>query len=122
VPRRSRGARREPGIPALHFTAGRMSNPDQQRAFTNQHLPTHQLSRSTWDMLLAVNLTATFLGVRACIDDLMHQGAVVITSAAHALIWLPEPACAAAKGGLAALTQQLAAEYGPTVRVNAVLP
>jgi NAD(P)-dependent dehydrogenase (short-subunit alcohol dehydrogenase family) len=93
-------------------------------AFANQHLPAHQLSRSTWDTLLAVNLTATFLGVRACIDDLIkRQGAVVITSSVHALIGLPgNPAYAAAKGGLTALTRQLAAEYGPAVRVNAVLP
>jgi NAD(P)-dependent dehydrogenase (short-subunit alcohol dehydrogenase family) len=32
------------------------------------------------------------------------------------------PAYAAAKGGLSALTRQLAVEYGPLVRVNAVVP
>jgi glucose 1-dehydrogenase len=93
-------------------------------AFMNKKMPAHQLSRTTWDTLLAVNLTATFLGVRACIGDLAErQGAVVITSSVHALIGLPgNPAYAAAKGGLTALTRQLAAEYGPAVRVNAVLP
>jgi NAD(P)-dependent dehydrogenase (short-subunit alcohol dehydrogenase family) len=93
-------------------------------AFANNHLPAHQLSRGDWDTMLAVNLTGTFLGVRACIDDLIErQGAVVITSSVHALIGLPgNPAYAAAKGGLTALTRQLAAEYGPAVRVNAVLP
>jgi len=90
----------------------------------NKKMPAHQLSRTTWDTLLAVNLTATFLGVRACIGDLAErQGAVVITSSVHALIGLPgNPAYAATKGGLTALTRQLAAEYGPAVRVNAVLP
>jgi NAD(P)-dependent dehydrogenase (short-subunit alcohol dehydrogenase family) len=93
-------------------------------AFANNHRPAHQLSRGDWDTMLAVNLTGTFLGVRACIDDLVErQGAVVITSSVHALIGLPgNPAYAAAKGGLTALTRQLAAEYGPAVRVNAVLP
>jgi NAD(P)-dependent dehydrogenase (short-subunit alcohol dehydrogenase family) len=93
-------------------------------AFANTKLPAHQLNRTTWDALLAVNLTAAFLGVRACIDGLVErQGAVVITSSVHALIGLPgNPAYAAAKGGLTALTRQLAAEYGPAVRVNAVLP
>jgi NAD(P)-dependent dehydrogenase (short-subunit alcohol dehydrogenase family) len=93
-------------------------------AFANNHLPVHQLSRGAWDTMLAVNLTGTFLGVRACIDDLVErQGAIVITSSVHALIGLPgNPAYAAAKGGLTALTRQLAAEYGPAVRVNAVLP
>jgi NAD(P)-dependent dehydrogenase (short-subunit alcohol dehydrogenase family) len=93
-------------------------------AFANNHLPVHELSRGAWDTMLAVNLTGTFLGVRACIDDLVErQGAVVITSSVHALIGLPgNPAYAAAKGGLTALARQLAAEYGPAVRVNAVLP
>jgi NAD(P)-dependent dehydrogenase (short-subunit alcohol dehydrogenase family) len=93
-------------------------------AFTNVRLPAHELSRGSWDTLLAVNLTATFLGVKACMDDLLQrQGAVVVTSSVHALIGLPgNPAYAAAKGGLTALTRQLAAEYGPLVRVNAVLP
>jgi NAD(P)-dependent dehydrogenase (short-subunit alcohol dehydrogenase family) len=93
-------------------------------AFANRRLPAHELSRGSWDTLLAVNLTATFLGVRACLDDLLQRhGAVVVTSSVHALIGLPgNPAYAAAKGGLTALTRQLAAEYGPLVRVNAVLP
>jgi NAD(P)-dependent dehydrogenase (short-subunit alcohol dehydrogenase family) len=93
-------------------------------AFTNRRLPAHELSRGSWDTLLAVNLTATFLGVRACLDDLLQRhGSVVVTSSVHALIGLPgNPAYAAAKGGLTALTRQLAAEYGPLVRVNAVLP
>jgi NAD(P)-dependent dehydrogenase (short-subunit alcohol dehydrogenase family) len=47
----------------------------------------------------------------------------VITSSVHALFGLPgHPAYAAAKGGLTALTRQLAVEYGPAVRVNCVLP
>jgi NAD(P)-dependent dehydrogenase (short-subunit alcohol dehydrogenase family) len=41
----------------------------------------------------------------------------------HAVVGLPgHPAYAAAKGGLTALTRQLAVEYGPHVRVNCVLP
>lgn len=41
----------------------------------------------------------------------------------HALFGLPgHPAYAASKGGICALVRQLAVEYGPEVRVNAVLP
>ena len=48
---------------------------------------------------------------------------MVITSSVHALVGLPgHPAYAASKGGLTALTRQLAVEYGPDVRVNCVLP
>jgi glucose 1-dehydrogenase len=93
-------------------------------AAVNHRLPVHKLNRARWDAELAVNLTATFLGVRACLPDLIERrGSVVVTSSVHALIGLPgNPGYAAAKGGLTALTRQLAAEYGPAVRVNAVLP
>ncbi len=93
-------------------------------AAVNYRLPVHELSRAQWDTQLAVNLTATFLGVQACLPDLTERhGSVVVTSSVHALVGLPgNPAYAAAKGGLTALTRQLAAEYGPAVRVNAVLP
>jgi NAD(P)-dependent dehydrogenase (short-subunit alcohol dehydrogenase family) len=93
-------------------------------AAVNHRLPVHELSRAQWDTQLAVNLTAAFLGVRACLTDLIERrGSVVVTSSVHALIGLPgNPGYAAAKGGLTALTRQLAAEYGPAVRVNAVLP
>ncbi|MGW7572577.1 SDR family NAD(P)-dependent oxidoreductase [Streptomyces sp. NPDC054765] len=77
-----------------------------------------------WDRQLAVNLTGSFLGVRAALEDLRaRDGAVVLTSSVHALIGLPgQPAYAAAKAGLTGLGRQLAVEYGPEVRVNSVLP
>jgi NAD(P)-dependent dehydrogenase (short-subunit alcohol dehydrogenase family) len=93
-------------------------------AFTTEVTAAHKMSLESWNRQLAVCLTATFLGIRACLPDLREQsGSVVVTSSVHALIGLPgHPAYAAAKGGLAALTRQLAVEYGPRVRVNCVLP
>lgn len=93
-------------------------------AFTTEVTPAHLMSLEFWNRQLAVCLTATFLGVRACLTDLQERrGSVVVTSSVHALLGLPgHPAYAAAKGGLAALTRQLAVEYGPQVRVNCVLP
>ncbi|MFG2865224.1 SDR family NAD(P)-dependent oxidoreductase [Streptomyces sioyaensis] len=77
-----------------------------------------------WDRQLAVNLTGSFLGVRAALADLRARGgAVVLTSSVHALVGLPgRPAYAAAKAGLTGLGRQLAVEYGPAMRVNCVLP
>ena len=86
--------------------------------------PLHELAPGEWSRTLEVGLTGTYLGVRACLPDLTARGgAVVITSSVHALVGLRgNPAYAAVKGGLLALCRQLAAEYGPTVRVNAVIP
>ncbi|MFI7099751.1 SDR family NAD(P)-dependent oxidoreductase [Streptomyces sp. NPDC050161] len=77
-----------------------------------------------WERQLAVNLTGSFIGVRAALDDLRERaGSVVLTSSVHALIGLPgRPAYAASKAGLTGLARQLAVEYGPEVRVNSVLP
>ncbi|MEV4495599.1 SDR family oxidoreductase [Micromonospora arborensis] len=93
-------------------------------AYAVQVAPAHETSRQSWDHQLGVSLTGSFLGVRACIDDLRaRSGAVVLISSVHALVGLPgRPAYAAAKGGLVALGRQLAVEYGPQVRVNTVLP
>ncbi|MBQ0902852.1 SDR family NAD(P)-dependent oxidoreductase [Micromonospora sp. U21] len=93
-------------------------------AYAVQIAPAHETSRQSWDHQLGVSLTGSFLGVRACLDDLRARaGAVVLISSVHALVGLPgRPAYAAAKGGLVALGRQLAVEYGPQVRVNTVLP
>jgi NAD(P)-dependent dehydrogenase (short-subunit alcohol dehydrogenase family) len=86
--------------------------------------PAHELAPGDFERQLAVNLTATFLGLRALIGLLRAgAGAIVATSSVHARIGLAgRPAYAAAKGGLDALVRQLAVEYGPEVRVNAVVP
>ncbi|UQA94991.1 SDR family NAD(P)-dependent oxidoreductase [Streptomyces halobius] len=86
--------------------------------------PADRTPLADWERQLAVNLTGSFLGVRAALDDLRERrGAVVLTSSVHALIGLPgRPAYAASKAGLTGLGRQLAVEYGPEVRVNCVLP
>jgi NAD(P)-dependent dehydrogenase (short-subunit alcohol dehydrogenase family) len=83
-----------------------------------------ETSLASWERQIAVNLTGTFLGVKALLPDLTaHEGSVVVVSSVHALVGLPgRPAYAAAKGGLVALARQLAVEYGPALRVNTVLP
>jgi len=93
-------------------------------AFTVDVAPAHETTRASWDRQLAVNLTASFLGVRALIDDLRAgEGSVVLVSSVHAHVGMPgHPAYAAAKGALVSLCGQLAVEYAPLVRVNSVLP
>ncbi|MEB8341355.1 SDR family NAD(P)-dependent oxidoreductase [Streptomyces endophyticus] len=89
--------------------------------------PAHETSPESWNRQLSIGLTAAFLGVRTCLDDLRAQegpvGSVVLVSSVHARHGIPgHPAYAAAKGGLLSLSGQLAVEYGPSVRVNTVLP
>ncbi|WP_394620360.1 SDR family NAD(P)-dependent oxidoreductase [Lentzea sp. JNUCC 0626] len=77
-----------------------------------------------WERQLAVNLGGAFHGLRACLPSLrQRKGSVVLVSSVHAHFGIPgHGAYAASKGGLVALTRQLAVEYAPDVRVNAVLP
>jgi NAD(P)-dependent dehydrogenase (short-subunit alcohol dehydrogenase family) len=93
-------------------------------AYTVEVAPADATSRASWDRQLAVSLTGAFLGVRACLPGLRATGgSVVVVSSVHANFGLPgRPAYAAAKGALVSLARQLAVEYGPALRVNAVLP
>jgi glucose 1-dehydrogenase len=97
-------------------------------AFTVDVQPAATLSLDSWNRQLAVNLTASLLGFQSCLAGLTASrahggGAVVLVSSVHAIVGLPNHAAyAAAKGGLCALARQLAAEHGPRVRVNSVLP
>ncbi|WP_393074471.1 SDR family NAD(P)-dependent oxidoreductase [Streptomyces sp. LN704] len=93
-------------------------------AYTVDVHPAHELTLASWRRQLDVNLTAGFLGVRAVLPDLRDRGgAIVLTSSVHAHKGIPgHPAYAASKGALLSLCGQLAVEYGPEIRVNAVLP
>ena len=86
--------------------------------------PADRLAVADWDRQLAVNLTATFLAVRALVGLVARsRGSIVLTSSVHAMRGLPgRPAYAATKGALLSLGRQLAADYGPGVRVNTVIP
>jgi len=85
--------------------------------------PLLDLEPADWDAQLAVNLTATYHGLHALLPLLQESsGSVVMVSSVHALIGLPgNPAYAASKAALTALTRQVAVDYAP-VRVNCVLP
>lgn len=84
----------------------------------------HETDPADWDRQLAVNLTSVYLALRALLPLLSAaHGSVVLTSSVHALRGVPQhPGYAAAKGAQLALVRQLAVDYGPEVRVNAVVP
>ena len=83
-----------------------------------------ELEPADWNRQLAVALTGAYHAMRTFLPMLQAaNGSVVFTSSVHALFGMPEhPAYAAAKGALCSLARQLAVEYAPEVRVNALLP
>jgi NAD(P)-dependent dehydrogenase (short-subunit alcohol dehydrogenase family) len=86
---------------------------------------THQVSLADWNRVLAVNLTGTFLMCQAAIPHLLEtRGAIVNMSSTAALRAHPWTAAySASKGGVLALSYELAIEYGQQgLRVNAVCP
>lgn len=93
-------------------------------AFVLINEPAHKQTEEGWARQIDVNLASVYRSVKTFLPELKRaRGCIVNTASVHAMLGFPgHPAYAAAKGGMVALTRQLAVEYGPDVRVNAVLP
>jgi NAD(P)-dependent dehydrogenase (short-subunit alcohol dehydrogenase family) len=99
--------------------AGRAVGPAGQRI--------HELSRASFDAMLAVNLTGVFLCLKHEIKQMLaqgHGGAIVNTASIAGLIGLPTSGhYVAAKHGVVGLTKTAAMEYAQDgIRVNCVNP
>lgn len=91
------------------------------------HRPADELDAVAWRRTLDVCLSSVFYGAKHALSFMRHQetgGAIINVGSVNAPVATPGmPAYTAAKGGVAALTRQLAVEYGPEgVRTNAVSP
>jgi NAD(P)-dependent dehydrogenase (short-subunit alcohol dehydrogenase family) len=87
--------------------------------------PVVETSLADWEACMKVDLTGVFLGCRYAIPHMLKRGkgAIVNISSVHSIRSVN--GCAAydaAKGGVSALTRQVAIDYGPAVRVNTVSP
>ena len=83
------------------------------------------IDEAGWTRTLDVCLKATWMLAHHGFPAMLANGggAMVITSSIHAIRgFARSTAYQAAKGGLVALTRALATDYGPEIRVNAVLP
>jgi NAD(P)-dependent dehydrogenase (short-subunit alcohol dehydrogenase family) len=82
-------------------------------------------SSEDWDRCLSVNLKGQFLCSKYTIPHMQElgKGAIVNISSVHSFQTVNgvAPYCAS-KGGITALTRNMAIDYGPTIRVNSIAP
>jgi NAD(P)-dependent dehydrogenase (short-subunit alcohol dehydrogenase family) len=85
-----------------------------------------ELTEQAWDEVIATDLKGVWMGMRASIPAMLRRGGgrIVNISSMAALRGLPNLASySAAKGGVAALTRQVAVEYAAqNILVNAIAP
>lgn len=86
---------------------------------------THEMTAASWQQLIDVNLTGTFLLCRACIPHLLETGGSIVNAASTAALsglhW--GTAYSASKGGVLAMTRSIAVEYAKEgIRANCVCP
>ena len=86
--------------------------------------PVGNVTDEQWDDLMASNLRAPFFLSQALVPELRKQnGAILNMVDIHASRPLAEhPVYCAAKAGLLMMTQSLAKELGPEIRVNGIAP
>ncbi|MBE2270642.1 MAG: glucose 1-dehydrogenase [Anaerolinea sp.] len=87
--------------------------------------PVLETSVEDWDRALGVNLRGVFLCSKYAIPHMqaLGKGAIVNISSVHSHATVNGVApYAASKGGITALTRNMAIDYGPAIRVNAIAP
>lgn len=89
-------------------------------------VPVADLAEEVWDRVIAVNLTGTFLACKHAIPEMIKSGggSIVNVASVSAFIgWDVTGAYSASKGGMVALTRDVAHAYARfNIRANAVCP
>jgi 3-oxoacyl-[acyl-carrier protein] reductase len=84
-----------------------------------------KISERDWDDTVALNLKSVFLCTRAVAKSMLEQkkGSIInMASITGQFPWAGLPAYSAAKAAVINLTQSLAMEFAPYIRVNAIAP
>ncbi len=80
---------------------------------------------ATWDRMLRLNLTGTFLCVQAVLPGMLERGrgSIVNISSVNGLIGVGEEPYSAAKAGVINLTRNICIRHGPQgIRANVICP
>ena len=95
-------------------------------AGVDPNVPFLEMTEEQWDWVVDTNLKGTFLCTQAAAQHMVRQGGgkIVLISSIHSRVTYPLlTAYAATKGGLNAMTRQLALELAPYhINVNCVAP
>jgi len=88
--------------------------------------PIHEMKEEDWDAVLSVNLKGVFLGCKRVIPEMLKQGKgkIISTASIAGLVGFDKiGAYCASKGGIIALTREMALEYAPKkINVNCIAP
>ncbi|MBU6266624.1 MAG: SDR family oxidoreductase [Sphingomonadales bacterium] len=87
--------------------------------------PFVDLDPTSWDRMIAVNLTGPFNVVKAALPFLRAAASATIVNIASVSALMPMPGTAgysASKAGLAMFTKSIAMDLGPTIRANSICP
>ena len=134
----------KPVNPEVHFVAADISRPGENERLVREALERFgsidllslnagvlglgsvtDLSIDLWHQTLDTNLSAIFYLCKAAIPHLLKsdRASILINASIAAFKSFPNhPAYCASKAGAVALMKQLAVEYGPHIRVNALCP
>ena len=86
----------------------------------------HETDETTWNEMLAINLTGTYRMIKAAVPEMIKAGggSIVNVSSIASLVGIPMVAAySASKGGMDALTRCVAMDYAPQkIRCNSVCP
>jgi len=86
----------------------------------------HEMSEQDWDEIIDINLESIFLGSKKVIPEMFKQGngkIINTTSIAGLVGFAQSGAYCASKGGIIALTKEMAIEYAPKkINVNCIAP
>jgi NAD(P)-dependent dehydrogenase (short-subunit alcohol dehydrogenase family) len=95
-------------------------------AGTNLIKPPTEIKEEEWEAIITLNLKGVFWGAKHSVSTMVKAGggSIINTASTTAFIALPKMSVySASKGGVLALTRQLAADYAHlNIRVNCVCP